>query len=224
MQRFANDAAINRKARIGTIFTFVGFGLLIASLVLSSRSDTVTYLSLGSALFGVIITQTGVTLSNKWGRRPRADEIIDASLKGLDSRYALFHYSLGSSHVLFTPSSAYTLIPCMQDGEITYTNGKWWQTRERRGKKRVKAIKNIGKEAENDARATAKKIKRLISGETIPNVEPLLVFLHPDAKLRLEESSPPAVHHKKMKPYLRKVKGGNMTSSFVDQIAETLNF
>lgn len=224
MQRFANDAAINRKARIGTILTFVGFGLLIVSLVLSFRFETVTYLSLGSALFGVIITQMGVTLSNKWGKRPRVDEIIDAALKGLDSRYALFHYTLGSSHVLFTPSTTYTLVPCIQEGEITYTDGKWWQTVERRGKKRVKALKNIAKDAEYDTHATSKKIMRLISSESIPKVEPLLVFLHPDAKLNVGASNPSAVHHKKMKQYLRKIKGRNMTLQFVDRLAEKLRF
>lgn len=224
MQRFANDAAINRKARIGRILTFVGFGLLIVSLILSFRTETVTYFSLGSALLGVIVTQFGVTMSNKWGKRPRADEIIDSALKGLDSRYALFHYALGSNHVLFTPSTTYTLVPCIQEGEITYSDGKWWQTVERRGKKRRKALKHIGKDAEYDADATAKKINRLLSSENIPKVEPLLVFIHPDAKLKLKASNPTAVHHKKMKQYLRKITGGSMMLPVIDRLVEALHF
>ncbi len=224
MRRFANDAAINRKAKIGTILTFVGFGLLIVSLILSFRLETVTYLSLGSALLGVIITQLGVSLSNKWGKRPRVDEIIDGALKGLDSRYALFHYALGSNHVLFSPSTAYTLVPCVQEGEISYTDGKWWQTVERRGKKRRKALKHLGKDAEYEVYAAMKKIKRLISSEDIPVVEPILVFLHPNAKLKIKDANPAAVHHKKLKQYLRKNKRGSMTPPVVDRLVEKLRF
>ena len=222
MRRFANDAAINRKARAGTILTFVGFGLLIVSLVLSFRTETVTTLSLASALFGMIITQIGVTLTNKWGKRPRVDEIIDAALKGLDTRYALFHYSLGSNHVLFTPSGAFALVPCVQEGEITYEEEKWWQTTERRGKKRTKELKNIGKDAVFEAQASMKKIGRLISADDHPGVTPLLVFLHPNAKLTVDQSSPDAVHHKKIKQYLRKLKGGSTSLQFVDELVEKL--
>jgi hypothetical protein len=222
MRRYANDAAINRKARAGTILTFVGFGLLIISLVLSFRTETITTLSLGSALFGMIITQIGVTLTNKWGKRPRVDEIIDASLKGLDASYALFHYNLGANHVLVGPSSTFTLVPCVQDGEITFTDGKWWQTTVKRGKKRNKALKNIGKDAEYEAHSTAKKIHRLLSSEEDPQVTPLLVFLHPDAKLNVNNPSPSAVHHKKLKQYLRKIKGGSITQPFVQELVEKL--
>lgn len=219
MRRFANDAAINRRSRAGTILTFVGFGLLIISLILSFRTETITTLSLGSALSGMIITQIGVTLTNKWGKRPRVDEIIDAALKGLDSRYALFHYSLGTDHVLFTPSGAFALVPCVQEGEISYDEGQWWQTTQRRGKKRKKRLKNIGKNAEYEAQATAKRIGRLVPQEEHPSVTPLLVFLHPDARLIVDGASPDAVHHKKVKQYLRKIKGASGSPQVVDALA-----
>ena len=222
MRRFANDAAINRKARAGIIFTFAGFGLLIVSLVLSFRTETITTLSLGSALAGMIITQVGVTLTNKWGKRPRVDEIMDAALKGLDTRYALFHYSLGANHVLFTPSTTIALVPCVQEGEISFSEGKWWQTTERRGKKRKKALKNIEKDADYEARATMRKISRLLSSDEGPEVTPLLVFLHPDAKLKVNNSSPNAIHQKKIKQYLRKLKVGGSSNPLVDKLADKL--
>jgi hypothetical protein len=224
MRRYADDTAINRKARTGTILTFVGFGLLIVSLVLSFRTETVTMLSLGSALVGMIITQIGVTLTNKWGKRPRVDEIIDASLKGLDSSYALFHYKLGTNHALISPSSTFALVPCLQDGEITFAEGKWWQTTVKRGKKRKKALKNIGKDAQYEAQSTANRIRRLLSRDESPEVIPLLVFLHPDAKLKADNPSPNAVHHKKIKQYLRKIKGGNIAQPVVKELAEKLKF
>jgi len=224
MQRFANDVAINRKAKIGTYLTLGGFGLLIVSLVLSFRFETVTYLSLGSALIGVIFTQTGVSLSNKWGRSPRVDEIIDGALKGMGSEYALFHYSLGSDHVLFTTSKAFVLIPCLQEGEITYEDGKWWQAKERRGKIRRKEIKRINSDAEMDVRASKKKISRLVNDETETEIAPLLVFLNPDAKLNAQGSIPPGVHHKKLKSYLRKNKAGSRSMPIVAKISESLGY
>lgn len=224
MQRFANDVAINRKAKIGTYLTLGGFGLLIVSLVLSFRFETVTYLSLGSALIGVIFTQTGVSLSNKWGRSPRVDEIIDGALKGMGSEYALYHYSLGSDHVLFTPSKAFVLIPYLQEGEISYEDGKWWEAKERRGKLRRKAIKRIQSDSEMDVRSTKRKISRLVPDETETEIAPLLVFLHPKAKLKAQGSIPPAVHHKKLKSYLRKNKVGSLSMPIVAKISESLGF
>jgi hypothetical protein len=224
MQRFANDVAINRKAKIGTYLTLGGFGLLIVSLVLSFRFETVTYLSLGSALIGVIFTQTGVSLSNKWGRHPRADEIIDGALKGMGSEYALFHYSLGSDHVLFTTSKAFVLIPCLQEGEISYEDGKWWEAKERRGKIRRKEIKRINSDAEMDVRASERKINRLVHDEIDIEIAPLLVFMHPNAKLMAQGSIPPGVHHKKLKSYLRKNKAGSLRMPIVAKVSESLGY
>jgi len=224
MQRFANDVAINRKAKIGTYLTLGGFGLLIVSLVLSFRFETVTYLSLGSALIGVVFTQTGVSLSNKWGRSPRVDEIIDGALKGLGAEYALFHYSLGSDHVLFTTSKALVLIPCLQEGEITYEDAKWWLAKERRGKIRRKEIKRIRSDAEMDASATKRKISRLVNDETETEIAPLLVFLNPNAKLNAQVSIPPGVHYKKLKSYLRKNKAGPRSMPIVVKISESLGY
>jgi hypothetical protein len=224
VQRFANDEAIKRKAKMGTIFTFSGFGLLILSLVFSFRSETISTFSLGSALAGALISQVGVILSNKWGRRPRVDEIIDSALKGLDSRFALFHYALGSNHVLFTPSTTYALVPCDQKGEISYRDGKWWQLVEGKRRKREKALKNLDKDAQYDARSTMKKIGRLTNGENVPEVTPLLVFLHPEAKLKSKNSQPEAVHYKKLKSHLRQVSSRGELSPIVDELAERLRF
>lgn len=224
MQRFANDKAIKRRAKIGTFLTFTGFGLLILSLILSFRSETISTFSLGSALAGALISQVGVTLSNRWGRRPRVDEVIDGALKGLDSRFALFHYSLGSNHVLVTPTTIYTLVPCDQEGEITFKDGKWWQTVVGKRRTRVKALKHLGKDAQYEVQSTIKKIERLRREEDGLEVMPLLVFLHPQAKLVAENGEPEAVHYKKLKSYLRKFSSRGQPSPIVDELAQRLHF
>ena len=91
MQIIRNDKLIKRNARISTFTSLGGLGVLIAGLVVSfSRPELVVW-AWGSLLLGFILTQVGLYFGNRWGRKPRPDELLDTGLKGLDDRYTIYH-------------------------------------------------------------------------------------------------------------------------------------
>lgn len=206
MQRYANDQTIKRKAYIGRALTIVGMAIMILSVVAlfaqQERYD-LFFVFYSIALAGILLFQVGSILHRRWGKSPRIDEIVDMGLKGLDSRYSIFHYELGTNHALITPSGVYALIPVALDGEISYEDGKWYQKRIRRGKPRTKEIKYLESEAEHAARSLNRVLERK-SQEDHPTAEPLLLFMRNDAELQADSSPIPAVHIKKIKNYLRK--------------------
>lgn len=204
MQRFANDKSIERKAKLGKYLTLAGFAALIGSLVLSFTQPQLANQLLIIAFSGTLLVQVGFLFTNRWGKHPRTDEILDQALKGLDSEYTLFHYLLGADHVLISPVGIYVLVPSIDDGEIRFRDGTWWQTRMRRGKAKDKKLKQLTTNARLEHRAFTKWVGKNLKAEDLPPSTPLLVFLHPDSTIHTKNASPDAVHFKKLKSYLRK--------------------
>jgi hypothetical protein len=223
MQRFANEKSIQRKAKLGKILTLTGFGVLIGSLVLSFTQPQLSNQLLMIAFGGTLLIQIGFAYTNRWGKRPRTDEIIDQSLKGLNSNFAIFHYLLGADHVLFTPSGLYVFIPSIEEGEIRYEDGDWWQSRIRRGKVKQKRLKQLPSNAQLEVRTLARSLNKKLASEELPPITPVLVFLHPQSTIHAVGSSPEGIHFKKLKSFLRKrTKQASISGEKISQLAESL--
>ncbi len=224
MQRYANDQAIKTKARMGKVLTIIGIALMVLGLVfVFSQQERIDlfYIFYSLSLGGILLFQMGTILQRRWGS-PRIDEKMDQALKGLDSKYALFHYQLGTHHALIAPSGIYALVPVALTGEIIFEDGKWRQTQIRRGKSRTKEIKYLESEAELEARSLNRALKRKVDQE-FPPAQSLLIFLNPNATLQIEGSSYPAVHIKKLKDYIRKLgKGPTLSKEEVSQLVKKL--
>ena len=225
MQRYANDRAIDRKAKLGKILTYGGLGVVIVIFVLSFQETMLSNTFLIVTLIAMLTSQYGILLTNRWGKHPRIDEVLDQALKGLDSKYSLFHYELGANHALITPSGLFALVPVMADGEITFDGEKWWRTRIRRGKAKKRALKNLTSDAAIEVRAFNKTLQRKLNDQELPEVKPILVFLHSDATVNAENAPIPAVHFKKLKGTIRKFdKGQTLEQEQVSELAESLGF
>jgi hypothetical protein len=215
MQRYADDRTILRNGRIGRILTFGGLGVMAIGLVGSIVWPKAVNLVLGSAFVGIFGSQFGMLYYNKWGRRPRVDEIVDDTLKGLDGRFSVFHYKLGTNHALISPAGVFALIPRWEKGDVSYRDGKWSVFQDKGGMLRrsgqhvVRGVEPSA-QAEVDALAYAIK-KRLEMPEAFP-VQALLVFLHPKASVKGKGSSMLAVHAKKLKETLRQLPKGQTLS------------
>jgi len=136
MIRYANERAIRRNARLGRVLTFGGLGVLVLGLILSVAYPAQVNAVLGIALVGVLASQFGMVYYNRWSRQPRMDQVLDDSVKGLDGRYALFHYTLSSPHVLATPAGVFAIVPRLDEGEVTWSDGAWSLTRARNRRRR----------------------------------------------------------------------------------------
>ena len=131
MKIIKNDKLIHRNARLGGIATVVGLALLIGGMVftITIRNTAQVGYSWLLLIAGFITSQVGVYFGGRFGRSPRPDEEIDKALKGLDERYAIYHYTTPVSHLLVGPAGVWNFISRHQGGKVTYAKGRWRQSR-----------------------------------------------------------------------------------------------
>ncbi len=206
MQLYLNQRLVTRYSRIGRFLVGFGMAIMGAGLVLSFVRPQEVNLVLLTAFVGIIASQGGVAFVNRWARHPRVDEVLTQALKGLDRRHAIFHYLLGVDHALITPSAAYVLVPRLDEGKIEYRDGKWWQIREKKGLFKRGGRRALGDpepEAMKQAKHLQNAIQRALPEDDAVQVQPVLVFVHPEARISVSGSAVPAVHVKKLKGWLR---------------------
>jgi hypothetical protein len=206
MQVYIDEKAIDRKAKIGKSLSFTGLGIMIVSLVFASREPDHINTIFILAMIGLFSSQIGIGMVNRWTRRPRVDEILTASVKGMDSNYHLFHYMLGADHVLITPGGVHPLIPALEDGRIIHEkDGKWFSLKKRGKKLRKRKIKDLSALIQRETASAEKKLKAILTEPDSLKLIPIVVFLHNNAELNVDDAPVHCVHQKKIKPFLRKL-------------------
>lgn len=195
MQIISNESLINRNARIGQIAMIAGLVVLLGGMYLSFTNPDNYIVSFGALIVGFLLSQVGIYYSNRWGRRPRPDEILDKSLKGLDNKYTLYHFKTPVPHLLIGPAGIWVLLPKHQGGTITYANGRY---RQKGGNLYLKlfAQEGLGRpemEVMNEVSIISKKLQETFQDEPIPPVNSMLIFTNPKVTLDIsEEEDPPA--------------------------------
>lgn len=67
-------------------------------------------------------------LTSRWGTRPRLDEKLTSSLKGLSDDYVIYHYVTDVPHVLLGPNGVFLLEVYENSGKVSYlSESKRWQ-------------------------------------------------------------------------------------------------
>ncbi len=227
MQRYANERMIRRNSRFGTGLTVFGIGLLIGAVVLAVARPQIFNVTLIVSFAGLVLSQIGNTQRSRWGKHPRMDEILDDALKGLDERYSLFHYFLGSSHALVSPSGIYALCTTAVEGSISYQEGKWWRERPSRrgGAPRRQTLTEPGSQTSGEASRLERDLRKRLEREDVPATEAILVFVHPLAEVEAASAPFPSVHVKKLKHLMRSLpKSKTLSSADVAALASSLGF
>lgn len=230
MQIVTNEPLIKRNARIGQITSVVGLAVLVIGMVISfTRADLFIW-SLIALVVGFVLSQVGIYFGNRWGRRPRPDEQLDKSLKGLDSNYNLYHYTSPTSHLLVGPAGVWVLLPKNQRGKIVFEKGRWRQ----KGVgilqiyMRIFAQEGIGR-PDLEAPAEIESVKKYLAKQ-LPDleetpVEAVLVFTNENAEIEeSEEAYPLALSAKKIKDFIRKsAKSKPLSTETVKAIQSSLD-
>jgi hypothetical protein len=195
---------IRRNSTIGTVATVAGIALMVGAIALALTRQELFNLTLMVSFGGLILSQIGNTQRSRWGKHPRMDEMLDEALKGLDERYALFHYMLAANHALMTPSGVFALCTTAIEGEISFQDGRWWRERRaRRGGSRRQPLSEPGSQTAGVAQRLGRDLGRRLGRDDLPEAEAILVFVHPNAQLDAGEAPFQSVHIKKLKAHLR---------------------
>lgn len=238
MNIISNDALIRRNKRIAQVAMLGGLVILGAGIYFSFQSpeqvESQFTLMLLALILGFGVTQIGIFFSQRWGRSPRPDELLNQSLKGLDGRYSIYHYKSPTAHLLIGPAGIWVLVPKYQRGIVTYSKNRWRQKSLGFAQMylRIFGQEGIGRpDLEVSAEMDSMKafIAKKLPDADLPPVHAALVFTADDVKIDIpEEETPPAetVYLKDLKELVRKAAKAKSLSaekvSLVQQALENL--
>jgi hypothetical protein len=226
MRHYLDQAKVRRLATLSRVLSFGGMGIMLIGLVVSFRQTARLDAVLGLFLAGMIASQLGIPMRNRWDRRPRIDEVLDRALKGLDDRFAIFHYGLGANHAVVTPGGVFALVPRFEDGRVRFDDGRWSRVVPRRGRLRpggTRRVDGLERQAAGEVDRLQRRLSRGVDAESLPTVEPLVVFLHSGAELEVDGAPIRATHIKKLKETLRRMpRGRTLTESEIAQLSADL--
>jgi hypothetical protein len=231
-----NDRLIKRNSLIGRYAMFAGLAVLLGGMYISFQYQEQFGISMSALILGFILSQVGIYYSNRYGRRPRPDELIDQALKGLDFKYTIYHFTGPVPHMLLGPSGIWALLPYYQRGTITFEKGRWRQRGggAMYGYLKIFAQESLGRpdmdvtNAVEEIQAFLKKKlgEEVFPPESLPPVQAALVFTNERATIAIDEdASPPAgtVMLKELKSLVRKVeKGKGLTVEKIKLIEDAL--
>ncbi|HLA05825.1 MAG TPA: hypothetical protein VJ022_00155 [Anaerolineales bacterium] len=211
MKIIKNEKLIKRNSIIGQWTSIIALLVLGGGLYVTFTNPAdpqlVTY-SLGALVLGFVLTQVGMYLGNRWGRSPRPDEKIDASLKGLQNDFTIYHFTAPASHLLVGPAGVWVLLPYRQRGRVSYTKNRW-----RVGNggflqmyMSIFGQEGIGRpdlEADGEMKAVQKLLSKSFNENNIPNVQAALIFMNEAVEIQSEGAPLPALKLKQLKEFMR---------------------
>ena len=223
-----NERLINRNARIGQITSIIGLVVLAGGMFISFTRPEFFTISLIALLVGFGLSQIGIYFGNRWGRRPRPDEILNTALKGLDGRYSLYHYSTPTSHLLVGPAGVWILMPRQQAGTITYDEAKKrWRQKGGNLYLKIFAQENLGRpdlEIGSELHAISSFLEENLPEEGVPEVYVALILTNEKVVVDADNAPSPTLDVRKLKDFIRKTaKGKPISSDLVEDVKEVFS-
>jgi hypothetical protein len=209
MNIITNEKLVKRNRRIAQVCSIGGLVILVGGMILSFRNPEQISISFGALIIGFLLSQIGIYYTNRFGRSPRPDEHLNLALKGLDSKYSLFHYATPASHLLVGPAGVWVLFPRNQRGKITFSKGRYHQ---KGGNLYLKlfAQEGLGRpelELAYEVEKVQNYLEKSLGEGNVPAINAALVFTNEQAEVEVKDSDqPPAATLQvgKLKEFIRK--------------------
>ncbi|MBI1794986.1 MAG: hypothetical protein HYR70_12475 [Chloroflexi bacterium] len=228
MKIIRNEKLIKRNGRIGQYTSLGALAVLGIGMYISFQKPDLFFYSIGALIIGFMMTQVGMYFTNRWGRTPRPDEQLDASLKGLPGDTILYHYITPASHLLVGPAGIWVLLPLHQRGKVAYYKNRWrlsgggfMQTY-----MTIFGQEGIGHpslELENQINALKKYLAKKMNGDEIHEVKGVLVFTSDQIEIDDTDAPVPVLQIKKLKEFMRqKTKEPSLGSLMLQKITSAL--
>ncbi len=205
MRIITNEKLIQRRARIGHAASWVGLGVLAGGMVASFWPQYI-YISFACLVIGFLAANIGTYQLRRFGRRPRPDQVLTQSLKGLDNRYVFYAWTLPSPYVLLGPSGLFLFITRDQAGRVICEGSRWWQPF--RISRLLTALGQEGlgnptKELTDEIQHMERWLAAHLPEGERPSVQGAVVFIHPKVELELNNPTVPVIPAGKLKSWFR---------------------
>jgi hypothetical protein len=206
MKVIANEKNIKRYRTVGNyaligslVIIGIGFYFLMKTNSLSWGVITMSV--------SFILSQIGIYFGNRFGIKPPLYEQITQSLKGLENKFSLYHYSTIVPHLLVGPSGLWVIVPFTQRGNMVYEPGKnRWKQKKVSFFAKVFMQENLGRpdaEVSSYVKDIEKELGKVFKGQEVPPVKPVIIFTNPKSEVNAEGSPVPAMPIRKLKDFIR---------------------
>jgi hypothetical protein len=228
MKIIKNEKLIERNGKIGNWTSLAALAVLGVGMYISIvRTDLFIY-ALVALLVGFTLTQIGMYMGNRYGRKPRPDEKLDAGLKGCPVNYTMYHYTTPASHLLVGPAGVWLLMPYHQRGQGRLQKeplaNEWWRVLQ--SYMRIFGQESLGRpdiEIDNEIRGLQKYLAKHMDESDVPDIQPLMVFTADDVEIEGEGATIPALKLKQLKDFIRqKAKERKFPSLTITALNEVL--
>jgi hypothetical protein len=228
MKIIKNEKLIERNGKIGNWTSLAALAVLGVGMYISIvRTDLFIY-ALVALLVGFTLTQIGMYMGNRYGRKPRPDEKLDAGLKGLPGEFTMYHYTTPASHLLVGPAGVWLLMPYHQRGKVAFKKNRWQMSGGGflQSYMRIFGQESLGRpdiEIENEIRGLQKYLAKHMDESDVPDIQPLMVFTADDVEIEGEGATVPALKLKQLKDFIRqKAKERKFPSLTITALNEVL--
>jgi len=228
MKIIKNEKLIKRYSQIGQWTSLAALVVLGVGMYISfSRTDLILY-SFGALILGFGLTQVGMYLGNRYGRKPRPDEKLDASLKGLQNEFAIYHYTTPVSHLLVGPAGVWLLVPYHQRGQVAFRKNRWRMSGGGflQAYMRIFGQESIGRpdlEIDSGIRSMKKHLARKMEESEVPEIRAAMIFTSDNVEIDAGDSPIPAFKLKQLKDFMRqKAKEVRMPASILEKTRKAL--
>ncbi len=204
MRITTDEEMIARQGRLGQATNFIALVVVIGGLIVSFTPwKVITIVLVG---VGVVMYTIGNRGLGQVAREPRHIQQVTDALKSFDDRYRLYNHVLPGDHVLLTPHGVFVLVLKGVDGRIRCFKDRWVRDLSLRrvlGFFTDEPLGNPTKDAQREARQVQKYMDEH-SPEAGVEVQGLVVFVNPAARLEVTSASLPVVPLRRLRTYVRK--------------------
>ncbi len=209
MKIIKNEKLIKRNSQIGQYTSIGALVVLGIGMYISfTRADLFVW-SVTSLVVGFTMTQVGMFFSNRWGRSPRPDELLDSGLKGLPNEDTIYHYVTSVSHLYVGTAGIWVLLPLHQRGRVTYQKNRWKISGGgfMQGYLSIFGQEGLGRpELEITSEMDSVKrylAKKLDNENDVPEIQGALIFTNDLVEIEDGDAPTPALKLKRLKDFIR---------------------
>jgi hypothetical protein len=230
MKIYTNMRRARTRYFVASTATFAGLMMLVsAPMAAIFTSDVIS--SILPLVLGILLSTTGLKLTNRWTRLPAPEETLNKALKGFGKDAALLHLWLPAEHVLICKHGILSLTTLHQRIQATIDGDKWentagpllrlWQTISQ------DPLRNPTPKAAEEAQRTQTWFDEHFPDSSV-TVQPIIVSTHPKTELLITGSPPvPVTHlHKgrySLKEHIRQQSPPTLSKADITRLAEILN-